>query len=102
GFIGLLVVVETICLQAGPALTQRGIDKGIYPVKDMTVIVEMATLYVLCVFATAAAWGGRVTLSGRVSARVMHDLRIRIFTHLQRMSLDYYTDEKAGVIMTRM
>ena len=32
----------------------------------------------------------------------MHDLRIRVFTQLQRMSLDYFTDEKAGVIMTRM
>ena len=25
-----------------------------------------------------------------------------MFAHLQRLSLDYYTDEKAGVIMTRM
>jgi ATP-binding cassette subfamily B protein len=25
-----------------------------------------------------------------------------VFAHLQRLSLDYYTDEKAGVIMTRM
>ena len=28
--------------------------------------------------------------------------RVRTFAHLQRLSLDYYTDEKAGVIMTRM
>ena len=27
---------------------------------------------------------------------------MRVFAHLQRLSLDYYTDEKAGVIMTRM
>ena len=32
----------------------------------------------------------------------MNDLRVKVFTHLQRMSLDFYTDEKAGVIMTRM
>ena len=32
----------------------------------------------------------------------MFDLRVRVFAHLQRLSLDYYTDEKAGVIMTRM
>ena len=33
---------------------------------------------------------------------VMFELRVRTFAHLQRLSLDYYTDEKAGVIMTRM
>ena len=32
----------------------------------------------------------------------MNDLRVRVFTHIQRLSLDYFTDEKAGVIMTRM
>ena len=32
----------------------------------------------------------------------MNDLRVRVFTHLQRLGLDYYTDEQAGVIMTRM
>ncbi|HEY2654366.1 MAG TPA: ABC transporter ATP-binding protein, partial [Solirubrobacteraceae bacterium] len=28
--------------------------------------------------------------------------RVRVFAHLQRLGLDFYTDEKAGVIMTRM
>ena len=32
----------------------------------------------------------------------MFELRVRVFAHLQRLSLDYYTEEKAGVIMTRM
>jgi ATP-binding cassette subfamily B protein len=32
----------------------------------------------------------------------MFDLRGEVFAHLQRLSLDYYTREKAGVIMTRM
>jgi ATP-binding cassette subfamily B protein len=32
----------------------------------------------------------------------MLDLRVRIFSHIQRLSLDFFTDEKAGRIMTRM
>ena len=32
----------------------------------------------------------------------MNDLRVKVFTHLQRLSLDFYTEEKAGVIMSRM
>jgi len=26
----------------------------------------------------------------------MNDLRVRVFMHLQRLGLDFYTDEKAG------
>ena len=44
----------------------------------------------------------QVAVTGRLAAWVMNDLRVKVFTHLQRMSLDFYTDEKAGVIMTRM
>ena len=32
----------------------------------------------------------------------MYELRIRVFTHFQRLSLDFFTDEKAGRLMTRM
>jgi len=32
----------------------------------------------------------------------MNDLRIKIFAHLQRLSLAFFTEEKAGVVMSRM
>ena len=32
----------------------------------------------------------------------MNDLRQKVFTHLQRLSLDFFTTEKAGVLMSRM
>src|SRR5207247_5119971 len=88
----LRVSVETVTLQAGPALTQRGIDKGIFP-HHVGVVVLMAALYILCVIGTTLASGARVALTGGLAGDVMHDLRVRIFGHLQRLSLDVYTDE---------
>ncbi len=41
-------------------------------------------------------------MTGRLAAGVMNDLRVKVFTHLQRLSLDFFTEEKAGVVMTRM
>ena len=32
---------------------------------------------------------------------MLYGLRNRVFSHIQRLSLDYFTDEKAGRIMTR-
>lgn len=97
----LLIVTETLSLQAGPLLTQLGIDRGIVP-RHFGVIVLAAGLYLAAVLSTAVASRSRVRWTGRLAAWVMHDLRIRVFSQLQRMSLDYFTDEKAGVIMTRM
>ncbi len=41
-------------------------------------------------------------MTGRLAAWVMNDLRVKVFSHLQRLSLDFFTAEKAGVVMTRM
>ena len=51
---------------------------------------------------SALAQRSQARVTGRLAARVMNDLRVKVFTQLQRLGLDYYTEEKAGVIMTRM
>jgi ATP-binding cassette subfamily B protein len=97
----LLVVIETAALQAGPLLTQLGIDHGIVP-GNLTAVVWIAVAYFVVVALTAIASGLRVAWTGRVSQRMLFDLRVRVFRHQQRLSMDFYTREKAGVIMTRM
>ncbi|MEY2432153.1 MAG: ATP-binding cassette, subfamily bacterial, partial [Acidimicrobiaceae bacterium] len=41
-------------------------------------------------------------VTGRTAERLLYALRIRIFAHLQRLSLDFYNREMGGRIMTRM
>ncbi|HEY5302693.1 MAG TPA: ABC transporter ATP-binding protein [Acidimicrobiales bacterium] len=99
----LLVIVTSVLLQAGPLLTGYAIDNGMVAGHhSMTVIIVSAILYL--VIAVVSAFGQRLqaTVTGTLAARVMHDLRIRVFTHFQRLSLDFFTDEKAGVLMSRM
>jgi ATP-binding cassette subfamily B protein len=97
----VLVVIEAVTLQAGPILVQIGIDHGIRD-ENGAVIVAVGIASVLAVVATIGAARGRLRTTGRVSAEVMHGARVRLFAHLQRLSLDFYTGEKAGVIMSRM
>src|SRR4029453_12998642 len=40
-------------------------------------------------------------LVARVVASVMSDLRLRIFTHLQRLSVSFYTRSRAGDLLAR-
>ncbi|HEY0496526.1 MAG TPA: ABC transporter ATP-binding protein [Kutzneria sp.] len=98
---GVLVVVEALTLQAGPKLTQIGIDNGIIA-RNYSVLFVVAAVYLVSLLITGIAQAARVKVTGRIAAWVMNDLRVRVFTQLQRLSLDFYTGEKAGVIMTRM
>lgn len=97
----VLVVIETLMLQAGGILTQRGIDNGI-AVGDTGVIVAVAVLYVVSVVLATAAGAARVSWTGRLGERLLYELRLRVFSHLQRLSIDFYTDERAGRLLTRM
>jgi ATP-binding cassette subfamily B protein len=97
----VFILLEAVCVQAGPFLSQKGIDDGITP-HDWTTLAVIGTIAIVAVVVSAIASGARVATTGRVASKVMFELRVRVFAHLQRLSLDYYTDEKAGVIMTRM
>ncbi|MHB1584785.1 MAG: ABC transporter ATP-binding protein [Acidimicrobiales bacterium] len=100
---GMLIVVLSLVTQAGPLLTSYAIDDGMLPGHHhLGLVAVLAAAYLLAVAISAVAQRGTVMVTGRIAARVMNDLRIKVFTHLQRMSLDFFTDEKAGVIMTRM
>jgi ATP-binding cassette subfamily B protein len=98
-----LVVVVAITSQVGPLLVSAAINHGMIPPhRSMTVIALCAAAYLVVVGISSLAQRAQAQASGRLAARVMHELRIRVFSHLQRLSLDFYTAEKAGVVMTRM
>ena len=100
---GLLVVVIAVVSQAGPRLTEFAITHGLTPGHhDLGVVAVVAGLYVVAVVMTALSQRLQVRLTGRLAAAVMNDLRVKVFAHIQRLSLDFFTEEKAGVIMTRM
>lgn len=103
GLIGaiLLVVVETAALQAGPLLTQIGIDRAIRP-RDTQVLWIVGLVYLAAVIVNTGASYARVAYTGRLGERLMWQLRVRVFSHFQRQSLDFFTGEKAGRLMTRM
>ena len=103
-FAVLLVCIISVTNQLGPALIGYGIDHGmgVYGHRDLAVVVVCAALFLLAIAVTAVAQSSQARVTGRLAARVMNDLRVKVFTQLQRLGLDFYTEEKAGVIMTRM
>ena len=99
----LLVVVVAITGQIGPALTGWAINAGMAPGHHhLDIVIAAAVAYLVVTFLGSLAQRSQVRVSGRLAARVMHELRVRVFVHLQQLGLDFFTEEKAGVVMTRM
>jgi ATP-binding cassette subfamily B protein len=99
----LLVIVTSLVLQSGPMLTEYAINHGMVAGhRSLTVIIVCAVLYLVLALVSVVLQRAQVVVTGKLASRVMHDLRIRVFTHFQRLSLDFFTDEKSGVLMSRM
>jgi len=97
----LLVILETTMMQSGPLLAQIGIDRGVIP-GNTDVLLVVAAVFLGSVAAHAGSSFLRIRFTGRMGEKLMYALRIRVFSHYQRLSLSFYTKEKAGVLMTRM
>jgi len=98
-----LVTTIAVATQVGPSLVSYAINHGLTPPHyDYAVVVACAAFYFVSVAVSAGAQWGQARVTGRLASWVMNDLRIKVFRHLQRLSLDFFTEEKAGVLMSRM
>jgi ATP-binding cassette subfamily B protein len=98
-----LVATISLATQLGPSLVSYAINHGLTPPHyDFGVVVAMSVLYLLAIAVSASAQYGQARVTGRLASWVMNDLRVKVFRHLQRLSLDFFTEEKAGVLMSRM
>ena len=102
-FIFALVLVDMteMLLLVGPYLVQVAIDKAIVP-KDFSVLITVAMVWGGSLFLAVIISGIRIRFLGRLGQLLMYDLRVRVFSHLQRLSVDFFTEEKAGRLLTRM
>ena len=93
--------VDTGLTLLGPFFVKRGIDRGV--TQSNEIALWLASLgFLAAAIGDWFATRGYTWVTGRTAERMLYALRIRIFAHLQRLSLDYYDRELAGRVMTRM
>jgi ATP-binding cassette subfamily B protein len=97
----LLVILDALAGLAGPVLAKDGIDNGVSTGSQAVLFVASA-IFLIITLANLIVQVGETFVTGRTAERIMLSLRIRIWAHLQRLSLDYYEREMTGRIMTRM
>jgi ATP-binding cassette, subfamily B, bacterial len=97
----LLVILDALAGLAGPVLVKDGVDNGV-TTGSQAVLFVASTIFLIVTLADLIVQVGETFVTGRTAERIMLSLRIRIWAHLQHLSLDYYEREMAGRIMTRM
>jgi len=96
-----LVVLWTGTVLAGPYLLRYGIDHGIK--EDDGGAINLAVItYVAIAILAYVVYRGQVVVISLIGENFLRDLRVRVFDHLQRLSMPFYDREKAGVIVSRM
>ena len=96
-----LVVLDTLTTLAGPALVRLGVDRGVVARSQGALWVASLAFLVVALVGWANNWAQQ-RYTGATAERLLFNLRVRIFAHLQRLGLDYYDREMAGRVMTRM
>ncbi|CAM5464024.1 ABC transporter ATP-binding protein/permease [Streptomyces tanashiensis] len=102
----LLISLGLVALDAGaglllPVLIRHGIDEGVNRLAIGAVWAASA-LALVTVLVQWVAQTAETRMTGRTGERVLYALRLKIFSQLQRLGLDYYERELTGRIMTRM
>jgi len=96
----LLVALDAVATVAFPALGGLAVEAITSERRRLLLIAVAAGVGVLVLGWIAQAT--QTVVSARAGETLLYLLRVRSFSHLQRLGLDYYEREMAGRIMTRM
>jgi ATP-binding cassette, subfamily B, multidrug efflux pump len=97
----LLLLAGAGLALVGPALTQRALDVAI-PARDTGLLGTLAVVFLVALFLEFVVEYGQTLLTTYLGQRVMYDLRMQIFGHLQRLSISYFDRNPVGRLMTRV
>ena len=99
--IAFLMVGRTLSFLAGPFLMQIAIDRYIVPgeLQGLSMIAAFLVFGLIGEFVFSYFEEYRMLMIGQ---NVMHDLRQTLFSHLQRLDVQYFDKNPVGRLMTRV
>lgn len=96
-----LILVNTGLTLITPLILRTLIDK-VLPAKDLNWLVWLVLGLLFIPVLGGALNVVQRRLNARIGEGVIYDLRVALYTHLQRMSLRFFTNTKVGELMSRL
>jgi ATP-binding cassette subfamily B protein len=98
--VALLLAVAALEI-VGPLLTRAALDRAI-PAGDLHLLTLLVGAYLLTLLVGFGMDYAQELLTTWLGQRIMYDLRVEIFAHLQGLSLRFFDRNPVGRLMTRV
>jgi ATP-binding cassette subfamily B protein len=97
----LLVIFDAILVIVTPLLLRKIIDDGVIP-KDQSVVITYAGIAAVVAVVDAGLSLLQRWYSAQVGEGLIYDLRTRVFAHVQRMPIAFFTRTQTGALISRL
>ncbi|WNB84280.1 ABC transporter ATP-binding protein [Cellulomonas sp. ATA003] len=104
--VAVAILVSSLLGVVTPFLTQRVFDEALFPVDgsgvDLRLLLGLTAAMIVIPLLSSAIGVGQTYLTTKVGNLAMAELRGRLFEHLERMELAFFTATKTGSIQSRL
>jgi ATP-binding cassette subfamily B protein len=97
----VVMVLAALAILAGPALVGYGIDNGLRHHQSGP-LDRAALAYLLIAIAAVFLSRAQIRMVTTIGEGFLRDLRIRVFDHIQSMSMAFFDSERTGRLVSRM
>jgi ATP-binding cassette subfamily B protein len=97
----VLVVIDAVVSAANPLIYREIINKGILA-NNTELVVGLAVLVAVLAIIDAALTLVERFISARVGENLIYDMRTRVFDHVQRMPIAFFTRTQTGALVSRL
>nr|NLI50712.1 ABC transporter ATP-binding protein [Propionibacterium sp.] len=101
GVLTAAVVATSLVSLAQPFLLRAILDDAL-PNADTRLLIWCVVGMITIAVVVAVLGVGQTWLSTRMGNRVMHDLRVRVFDHLQQQSMSFFKRTRGGEVQSRL
>jgi len=97
----LLLIVISILNLSGPYLTKIAIDNYILN-GDWSAVNFVMAVYFMVLLLTFSLQYAQVYIMQLTGQRAMYDIRVKLFAHIEKMSLSFFNNNPIGRLVTRV
>jgi len=97
----VLMFINSGAAALGPYLVKIALDDGL-AAGSLTVLRNTVLVYIVVACVQWAAIYGRVNIMARIGQSMIYDMRARLFEHLQKLSLSFFSRYSVGRVIVRV
>lgn len=97
----VLLLLGSLTSMASPFMLRAVIDEAL-PHANLVMLLCLVSGMIAVAIVGAAIGALQTILSARIGQAILHDLRVRVYAHLQSLSLGFFTGTRTGEIQSRI